>query len=669
MSVLLSFLVPFIIIGSLGYIIYYGFRKYSENYNQSAIFVPFLFSFTAAVVIVWNIFDFETQLGIGTSLFLSFFFISLNFIFPQKKKRTFFYLSIILGIAASLFLGFRANDYMLGLNTTLIILDLIFLVVLFSADAADTHIISWFQGLWAQFFAMFKQAKVLMLSSSKTQLAGKFNVMALIKTSVISILLISIFIALLSDADPVFAELVEWFLGDVVERLLSSLFLALMLIWFFTIKVQAKSPIKTNLSFLSYYDIFIPVLLVEVVFAIFLGIQVTYLFAGAGDLSTFDLTYSEYVRKGFAELLIAGFFGSVISMLILLKREHTSEKESRILRFLNIVLVIELFLILLSALKRDLLYIDAYGLTRIRLIGGVFLFWLSGTYLLIALKDVFDSIKKYTVFLLSILLAGIFYLSLNIINIDQSIVKYNEKYGLNDDVFYTSLLSADAVSGWGDGIIYSAQWWNEFQDKSLIKDNDKKEFVNIDLAIDALRTHKQELEIKYAPYDAIKSQYFAQGSMSDYEKQKRKWQSMNFSEKSAFQYMQEHSDVFDVQLECLDTEIQLYPLVNNLDLQEIRMDRSANDNHPFTQSYHINYWNYYSLEDFFSEFLHYQKTQEFRDPVNIYKKERFTEIFYEIQSNIGTLKEGQSIEYQDDLRNSYFEKFKREFLRFKVRGC
>src|SRR5690606_14477966 len=95
---------------------------------------------------------------------------------------------------------------------------------------------------------------------------------------------------------------------------------------------------------------------------------------------------SQYVRKGFIELLTATFFGGLLSYVIALMSHQEEKKEkSWQLQGLNTVLIVELGFLLGSAWKRNAMYMDVYGLTRVRLIGELFLLWLAGFLALLLL--------------------------------------------------------------------------------------------------------------------------------------------------------------------------------------------------------------------------------------------------------------------------------------------
>jgi len=109
----------------------------------------------------------------------------------------------------------------------------------------------------------------------------------------------------------------------------------------------------------------------------FILFQLTYLFGGKANISLQGFTYAEYARRGFFELITV----AAISLLLLLgvekyvvKKEATHFGEFKIL---GTALVIQVGLIMASALRRLSLYEQAYGFTVLRLYSHVFIIFLA----------------------------------------------------------------------------------------------------------------------------------------------------------------------------------------------------------------------------------------------------------------------------------------------------
>lgn len=101
-------------------------------------------------------------------------------------------------------------------------------------------------------------------------------------------------------------------------------------------------------------------------FAIFILVSGSALFGGSAALANLDITYAEYARQGFGQLCAAAAL--VIGLIMTLRVLHTETVDKKLLG-LQVVLLVEAGLVLVSAFMRLGMYIDAYGYTPARLFG------------------------------------------------------------------------------------------------------------------------------------------------------------------------------------------------------------------------------------------------------------------------------------------------------------
>jgi hypothetical protein len=185
---------------------------------------------------------------------------------------------------------------------------------------------------------------------------------------------------------------------------------------------------------------------VDLLFAFFVIIQFAYLFGGEANIDVAGYTYSEYARRGFGELVAVG----VLSLGLILGLAAWTKRERPATRWwfngLSVLLILQVGVILASALTRLLLYEEAYGFTRLRTYTHIFIPWMG--LLLLAFLGLL-LIGKLRKFAIAIALGAIgFTLTLNLMNVDAFIVNRNverleEKSRL--DVYYLARLSEDAV--------------------------------------------------------------------------------------------------------------------------------------------------------------------------------------------------------------------------------
>ncbi|QIN79139.1 DUF4173 domain-containing protein [Rubrobacter marinus] len=170
-------------------------------------------------------------------------------------------------------------------------------------------------------------------------------------------------------------------------------------------------------------------------------------------LASTGLTYAEYARRGFFELVTVTAL--VLPLLLLAHWLLRSEKPAhrRILRGLSASLVTLLFIVMFSALQRMRLYTAEFGLTELRLYTTAFMAWIFVVlvfFLLTVLRE------RRPLFAPSALATGFLAVALlNIMSPDALIVRTNlarAERGEELDVAYLASLSADAVPALSAGL-------------------------------------------------------------------------------------------------------------------------------------------------------------------------------------------------------------------------
>jgi hypothetical protein len=194
--------------------------------------------------------------------------------------------------------------------------------------------------------------------------------------------------------------------------------------------------------------------LVDLLFLIFVSIQIRYFFSGPEHVRiTTGLTYSEYARSGFWALLAVGMILLPFLLMIhwfLRPEDATAQRTFRWLAGIQIAL---LFVIMTSAFQRMHLYIMKYGLSEERLYPTAFMGWLAVVFVWFC-ATVLRGKRQHFAFGTTV--AGFLLVAtLHIINPDALIARTNlerARTGNNFDPYYLSTLSADdvpaAVAAW-----------------------------------------------------------------------------------------------------------------------------------------------------------------------------------------------------------------------------
>lgn len=125
---------------------------------------------------------------------------------------------------------------------------------------------------------------------------------------------------------------------------------------------------------------------VAVLFWIFLGVQLSYLFGNLPRVVGSGMTFAEYARRGFAELSIVAT--CTLVLIIVSERYGKTNGRERLIRGLTIGIVLAVLLLLASAFHRVSLYEAAYGYTTARLYAQVYMIVVALTLVALAVEVV-----------------------------------------------------------------------------------------------------------------------------------------------------------------------------------------------------------------------------------------------------------------------------------------
>jgi len=164
--------------------------------------------------------------------------------------------------------------------------------------------------------------------------------------------------------------------------------------------------------------------LLNALFLMFVVVQLRYFFGGAALVEqTSGLTYAEYARRGFFELMTAS--GLVLPILLGAEAlvHRAAAPQVRVFRQLAGLLLGLLAVIMASALQRMRLYVSAYGLSTDRLYATAFMILLLGVFAWFVWTVLRGQRER---FVFGSLMQGLAVLaSLHLLNPDAFIVKTN----------------------------------------------------------------------------------------------------------------------------------------------------------------------------------------------------------------------------------------------------
>lgn len=270
--------------------------------------------------------------------------------------------------------------------------------------------------------------------------------------ALLAVPLLVVFGALFSAADAVFAAMVERVLRPETLGPHVAVFLAATAVtagylrhallgrsaageWLPTRAPTAFVPIVTALA------------LVNALFLLFVAVQLRYLFGGAPLVQvTTGLTYAEYARRGFFELVAASAL--VLPLLVAAEwavREETTSRRAHFRRLAAVLLLLVL-VIVASALTRMRLYVAAFGLTTTRVYATAGEVFLLGVFAWFAWTALRGHHRRFAwgAFIAALTVLG----GLHALNPDAFVVRWNLARPGRERPFdapYAASLGADAA--------------------------------------------------------------------------------------------------------------------------------------------------------------------------------------------------------------------------------
>jgi hypothetical protein len=194
--------------------------------------------------------------------------------------------------------------------------------------------------------------------------------------------LVVAFIALFAAADAVFAvhvrRLFAFDLAEILMRALFALFAGWLLAGLLLVRWLSDDFVGPREGGeigrrLGVIEASIVLIAVDAVFAFFVVVQAAYLFGGLDTLAESGMTYSEYARRGFFELIAV----AVLAGLVILAVDALVERRSLVVRVAAGALAVLTGVVLVSAVVRLALYQQAYGWTELRFYALLAIAWLA----------------------------------------------------------------------------------------------------------------------------------------------------------------------------------------------------------------------------------------------------------------------------------------------------
>lgn len=269
---------------------------------------------------------------------------------------------------------------------------------------------------------------------------------------------------------------------------------------------EFRSPLA-GIRFSFHREMTVVMLAIALVLGSFLVVQWPYVFVtvpAETGLSKFGVaTYSEYVKRGFTELLtIALFLYALIWTGLLFVRQ--AGYRSRSLLAAQLLVLVEFAVFLTSIARRVWLYQLYHGLTLGRIYGTFLLIWIAIMTTTLLLRHIWRwrfVVAEIAATIGVVLVVGLF-------NAEKFIAVHRPPtVNHHVDHVYLSQMSSDGTDGWKRAYQYASEvlTGRGYETKALLDREDRREIAYAAVIISYLTQHHHDLVYRYGTDDDVRA--------------------------------------------------------------------------------------------------------------------------------------------------------------------
>ena len=232
-------------------------------------------------------------------------------------------------------------------------------------------------------------------------------------------------VSLLTSADAAFDALLSKLPEIKLEGLLVTLIFGSLLAIFFFVRAtalhhapKASAATKTGKG-ISPLTVNTVLIAVCAVYAVYLASQLAYFSGGFSGILPEDYTVAQYARRGFFEL---AWLCAINLLIIALSVGLVQGGASRVTRLICLFIGIVTVFLAVSASAKMFLYIDSFGLTRLRVLTQVIIFWLGLTTVLVC---VWLFVPKLSYMKVALVLTLVMGAAVSWADVDTVVARYN----------------------------------------------------------------------------------------------------------------------------------------------------------------------------------------------------------------------------------------------------
>ncbi|MEV4561914.1 DUF4153 domain-containing protein [Kitasatospora sp. NPDC049285] len=309
-------------------------------------------------------------------------------------------------------------------------------------------------GLWGHFIPGLAWAVAAL---KNRQFPARNRMMPVVKAVGVSLLLLIVFGWLFAGADSTVADLLDslvpsmdagefplrmvLFLGGVLLALGAAHTAAAPRRW-----DRMTMPVGKERGRLEWA---MPLVVMNLLFGTFVVVQLVVLIGGYGSImARTGMTPAAYARQGFWQLLWIALLTLVVVALAKFWAPRGNDGDRLLVKVLLGLLCTLTLVVVGTALVRMSLYMDAFGLTRLRVNVAAMEIWLGVVFLLVLFGSVLASrrwLPRAVVLSAAVALAAFGLVRTDALIAEQNVARFHDSGNTQLDVAYLRGLSVDAV--------------------------------------------------------------------------------------------------------------------------------------------------------------------------------------------------------------------------------
>ena len=187
---------------------------------------------------------------------------------------------------------------------------------------------------------------------------------------------------------------------------------------------EMNEDITRKLKFTPQLIVYTAVTPICLIYVLFFVSQLPYFMSAFSNAIPMGFTYAEYARRGFFELCTVSVINACIIAFITVVTKDDSAKKFNVLKVYIIAIAVFTLLLIATALSKMFMYINAYGLTLLRVYTSWFMIFLACVFVVVILRQ-FINTKRFNFFLIVFIIFVILFSVLIFCDVDAIIAQYN----------------------------------------------------------------------------------------------------------------------------------------------------------------------------------------------------------------------------------------------------